>query len=136
MTIALISLLNQFWGTWNKVIHNNHQPSFLVSINKLLANVKMASKYSSSSASGSMHDFFILKAYEVNIHPTRAPPVKKVIWKPPNLGWIKCNCMEPSTPPPLFWVVVEFFRNHKGIYWHLLNNLIHDVPLMQNLTGS
>jgi ribonuclease HI len=42
-------------------------------------------------ASRSIRDFSIIKYFNINIHPPKAPQIKEVIWCPPSLGWIKCN---------------------------------------------
>jgi ribonuclease HI len=42
-------------------------------------------------ASRSIRDFSIIKYFNINIHPPKAPQTKEVIWYPPSSGWIKCN---------------------------------------------
>jgi hypothetical protein len=33
-----------------------------------------------------MTDFRILKAFNVNLHPPKAPVIKEVVWMPPNVS--------------------------------------------------
>lgn len=72
--VAITFVINQVWETRNNVICSNHTSNHHMCINMILANVKVASKYYSSSILASMYEFSLIKA---------------VILQPHNLGWIQ-----------------------------------------------
>ncbi|XP_058726803.1 uncharacterized protein LOC131598195 [Vicia villosa] len=52
----------------------------------------MAGNSSTATSFVNMEDFVIIKRFNVNIRPPRAPNILEVIWKPPPKEWIKINC--------------------------------------------
>jgi ribonuclease HI len=62
------------------------------SINQIITNVSMSANNSNLSASASISEFTILKAFNISIHPPRSVLVKEVLWCPPIHSWIKGNC--------------------------------------------
>lgn len=42
----------------------------------------------------SMHEFTIIKAFNVDIHPPKAPKIIEVLWLFLAIGWLRCNTDE------------------------------------------
>lgn len=57
----------------------------------IVVQICMSCNSSLLKSSSSMTYFNLLKSFKVDIHLSSAPMVKKVIWKPPNADWLKCN---------------------------------------------
>ncbi|XP_058783649.1 uncharacterized protein LOC131658360 [Vicia villosa] len=56
----------------------------------------------------------IRRAFNIMIRPARAPNIVEVLWHPPSLGWIKCNCdgaYNHNGLPATCW---GLFRDHRG----------------------
>jgi len=58
---------------------------------RILASVILVGNYTKLIASSSMRDFEIIKKFNINIDPPKAPTIKEIIWHPLILNWIKCN---------------------------------------------
>ena len=57
----------------------------------LIANVSLCGNKTSKTTNASMSDFSTIKVFKVNIHSSKAPPIKEVLWHPPMHGLVKCN---------------------------------------------
>lgn len=111
---AIIFLLNSSWGARNMARFNSGTPSLHFTISKIMSQVAMSGNHSLLPSSSSMHDFKIIKDFKVNIHPPRAPLIKEVIWNPPILDCLKCNCDGAFTQDPPTFGCGGIFRNSKS----------------------
>lgn len=62
-------------------------------------------------------EFTILKASECNINPLKKSIVKEVVWNPPILNWIKCNCDSDAIGSPCICSCGVIFKNHNAQFW-------------------
>ncbi|KAI5412082.1 hypothetical protein KIW84_056949 [Lathyrus oleraceus] len=63
-------------------------------------------------ANSSMHEFSIIKAFNVDLYPSKAPMIIEVLWLYPTIGWLKCNTYD-SFPPD--WASCGgLFIDHSG----------------------
>jgi len=78
-----------------------------------------------------MTEFFILKSFNINIHPLKAPTIKDVIWHPPLINWIKANtdgAMINKIPPKL--LVEGYSKITLEITWEVLIKTLTQTFLM------
>ncbi|MCH84126.1 ribonuclease H protein [Trifolium medium] len=61
-----------------------------------------------------MSEFAIFKAFNVNIHPPKAPTITEVLWQPPFSIWIKCNIDGAAKGYPGFAACGGLYRNKYG----------------------
>ncbi|CAL5202662.1 unnamed protein product [Lathyrus oleraceus] len=45
----------------------------------------------SKMVSSTIHEFTIIKSFNVKLHPPKDHRIIEVIWRPLTVGWIKCN---------------------------------------------
>ncbi|KAK2410659.1 hypothetical protein QL285_046012 [Trifolium repens] len=64
-----------------------------------------------------MTDFLVLKAFNVNINPPKAPVIKEVIWMPPIPFWTKCNTDGAALGCPDQASCAGVFRNNLALFW-------------------
>jgi len=62
-----------------------------------------------------MFEFSFLKAFKVDIHPTKAPIIKEAIWPPPILNWIKGNTNDTSINNSHVADAGGIFRDVEGV---------------------
>lgn len=60
-------------------------------LNQILIEVAFIENITSKMASSSIHEFTIIKSFNVKLHPPKAHRIIDVIWRPLNVGWLKCN---------------------------------------------
>jgi len=91
ITGAMINILNSIWYASNQIRFKGDKIHWKSSVSTIIANTSFIGNHSSAVASSSMFDFIILKKFNVNVHPTKAPQIIEVIWHPPIFHWMKCN---------------------------------------------
>ncbi|PNX74366.1 ribonuclease H [Trifolium pratense] len=89
---------------------------FSISINLIIANVSLSGNFSKLHVYSSISEFVILKALHVNLKFANAPIIKDVLWQPPILNWIKCNCDGASAGNPGNSSCGGVFRNSEAIF--------------------
>jgi len=89
---AVINTVNAIWFARNQKRFNNKTIHWRSSIAKILADANLSGNLTSKTSSSAISDFVILKTFNVNIHPPKAPSIIEVLWQPPIFDWIKCNC--------------------------------------------
>ncbi|GAU44563.1 hypothetical protein TSUD_367190 [Trifolium subterraneum] len=85
-------------------------------INLIIASVSLSGNTSNLHVYSTMSEFVILKAFKVQMKFSNAPIIKEVIWHPPILNWIKCNCDRASLGNPGNSSCGGFFRNSAAIF--------------------
>ncbi|CAJ2661751.1 unnamed protein product [Trifolium pratense] len=88
---TIVNIINMIWLARNNMRFNNIKTSRHSAIAFISSNVVLSGNKTKLLASGSIRDFSILKYFNINIHPPKAPQIKEVIWCLPSHGWIKCN---------------------------------------------
>ncbi|KAI5424062.1 hypothetical protein KIW84_030323 [Lathyrus oleraceus] len=89
-----------------------------------MAQVKLTSNNFVLTTTSSIHNFSIIKALNITIHPTCAPTIKEVVWNTHTRNWIMCNCNSIFTNSPTAPGSRDIFRDCKGNFiWILLKNL-------------
>lgn len=62
-----------------------------MALNQILIKVAFIENITSKMASSYIHVFTIINSFNVKLHPHKAPRMIEVIWRPPAIGWLKCN---------------------------------------------
>ncbi|XP_058733647.1 uncharacterized protein LOC131605290 [Vicia villosa] len=57
-----------------------------------MAHVRLIGNNTSLHASSSMVDLCLLKSLRILLNYFCAPKIIEVLWQPPVLDWVKCNC--------------------------------------------
>jgi ribonuclease HI len=91
LTATLINIFNCIWFARNQSRFQDKNINWKSSIAAVISNSALAGNLSKSVASPSISNFVILKKFNVNLHPPRAPRIIEIIWQPPSPGWTKCN---------------------------------------------
>ncbi|GAU15839.1 hypothetical protein TSUD_236550, partial [Trifolium subterraneum] len=84
------------------------------SISSIIVDVAFTGNATLKTASTSMSDFSILKAFNIKVHPPKAPLVKEFLWHPPVFNWIKCNTDGASIGVPAMAACGGIFRNSRS----------------------
>jgi hypothetical protein len=63
-----------------------------------------------------MKKFVILKFFNINIHPPKAPTIKEVLWQPPLINWLKANTDGTLTKNPFKAACGGIFIDYTGKY--------------------
>lgn len=100
LKVASIFLINSVLSARNMACFNNKITHFYAIISNILAQIMLNGNNYVSTTTSSMHDFSLIKALNVTIHPPRAPTIKEVISNPHIFNWIKCNCDGAFTISP------------------------------------
>lgn len=87
----MIDLFNVIWYARNQARFNDKIIPWKFAVSTLIANVSLSGNKTSKATNAYMFDFSIIKAFKVNIHSSKALPIKEVLWHPPIHGWVKCN---------------------------------------------
>ncbi|CAI8600680.1 unnamed protein product [Vicia faba] len=82
----------------------------------IFAHVTCLCSNTNLSYKGCFDAFSTIKAFTVTIHPLRVFNIKKVIWVPPLLNWIKCNVDRACIQNPPFSCSGGIFRDGKDLY--------------------
>lgn len=86
---AIINILATIWYARNTSRFKGKAIHWKTSIAIISSNVTLSGNNPQAPSNSSMTDFAIIKKFNVNIHPPRAPQIKEVIWHPPFRNWIK-----------------------------------------------
>ncbi|KAI5424707.1 hypothetical protein KIW84_030770 [Lathyrus oleraceus] len=60
-------------------------------LNQILIEMAFIGNITSKMVRSSIHEFTIIKYSNVKLHPAKVPRIIEVIWRPPDVGWLKCN---------------------------------------------
>lgn len=131
---AIIYIINSIWFARNQLRFSNKKIHWKSSISSVLALVSLAGN-NSRTTSLSMSDFSLLKKFNINLHPPRAPKIIEVIWHPPTIPWIKCNtdgCFTSTSSS-----CGGIFRNHNSdLIMCFVEKLVVDNAFQAELTGA
>jgi len=88
---TIINILATIWFVRNQARFNNKKIHWQSGINLVSSNVSLTGNNIKLTSTSSMIDFQVLKKFDIQIHPPRAPVIKEVLWSPPLHNWIKGN---------------------------------------------
>ncbi|XP_058734173.1 uncharacterized protein LOC131605892 [Vicia villosa] len=111
---AVVNSLFSLWQIRNSAKYDNRKPSLKSATEWILQQVQKSGNSSSKGSFISMQDFSFIKDFKVNIIPPKSPTIKEVLWSPPSLGWLKCNCDGSFIPDISKAGCGGIFRNHSG----------------------
>jgi hypothetical protein len=111
---AIINILNSIWLCRNQNRFNNVKPSLNSVKAMIIANTSFTGNATKSTTTSSMVDFRILKAFNVSLHPPKAPSIKEVVWLPPIVSWVKCNTDGAALGSPGLASCAGVFRDHNA----------------------
>ncbi|XP_058746959.1 uncharacterized protein LOC131619937 [Vicia villosa] len=107
-------ILYSLWQVRNSERFNNTKPNVNLVIRRVCVQLLSSAHISKATSHISISDFNLLKAFNIKIRPPRAPNIVEVIWHPPSLGWIKCNCDGAYNDNGLSTACGVIFRDHRG----------------------
>ncbi|GAU19900.1 hypothetical protein TSUD_95050 [Trifolium subterraneum] len=114
ISAAIVSIFNNIWLCRNSARFKNIKPNLTSVISLITSTASIAGNVTSQTSTSSMTDFVILKFFNVNLHPPKAPNIVEIIWNPPLVGWVKCNTDDSSFGNPGLAPCAGIFRNHNG----------------------
>jgi ribonuclease HI len=100
LAAAIINLLNTIWFARNQLRFSDKLITWRTAISMIIASSSLTGNNTSKSSTTSMRDFTLLKQFNVNIHHSRAPYSREILWHPPLLNWVKCNTDGASVGNP------------------------------------
>jgi ribonuclease HI len=126
---ALICIINGIWYCRNQVRFQNRRISKHSIISSISSATYLSGTYTKKFSYNSMRDFLILKAFNICIHPSKAPMIREVLWQPPLLDWIKCNTDGAAHGSPGLSACGGIFRNSSSLCvgWFAENLGIHNA---------
>ncbi|WJX52536.1 hypothetical protein P8452_38639 [Trifolium repens] len=95
----------------NQLRFNNKKIHWKSLINCIIASVSMSCNNSNLKAYSNISEFVLLQKFQVKRNFGNAPKIKEVLWQPPILNWIKCNCDGASVGNPGISACGGIFRN-------------------------
>ncbi|CAJ2635947.1 unnamed protein product [Trifolium pratense] len=107
---VIVNILNSIWMARNNARFHDKSTHWRNVVSWISANTALAGNKTSMCSNSSLIDFKILKHFNINIHPPKAPSIKEVIWLPPLIDWVKCNTDGASTQ--ISSACGGIFRNH------------------------
>lgn len=111
---AVINILNVIWWCRNNKRFNDVKPNFRTCVNMIVANTSTSGNLTSLTTNNSIHNFVLLKAFNVKCHLSRAPKIIEVLWQPPIQSWVKCNTDGASLGSTGLAACGGIFRDCKG----------------------
>jgi len=112
---SYINIINAIWLNRNQSRFQDKVLNWRTAINLITAKVSTSGNNTAKSSSISMHEFNIMKYFNVSIKPPRAPIIREVIWMPPLDTWIKINTDGSYVKNPAKASIGGIFRNNAGI---------------------
>lgn len=88
---SIINIINSIWFSRNQARFNDKVISWESAIAMIQSNVSLAGNNTKLTSTSSIRDFVVIKKFNIEIHPPRAPTIKEVYWHPPIASWVKCN---------------------------------------------
>lgn len=89
--VAVINTISIIWYSRNQARFQDEQIHWRSAINSIISYTSISGNNTKLCSRINMTEFVFLKAFNINIHPPRAPVIKEVIWNPPNFHWLKVN---------------------------------------------
>lgn len=80
---SIIFVVNSIWKSRNHARYDNKATHWRTSIKNIISLVFTTGNTTKETASSSIEEFRILKAFKVLIHPPKAPTIQEVFWTPP-----------------------------------------------------
>lgn len=88
----------------------------LRAISLISSSVRLSGVHSKGSASSSLEELRILKAFGIVAHLNKAPSIKQVVWLPPPYLWTKCNTDGAARGVPGHAASAGMFRDYSGAF--------------------
>jgi ribonuclease HI len=85
-------------------------------INLIIASVSLSGNNSGLKANSNIAEFVLLQKFHVKMKHGNAPKIKEVLWQPPILNWVKCNCDGASLGNPGLSSCGGIFRNSDALF--------------------
>ena len=70
---------------------NDRKIPWRSSVACIISSIALSVNLTNATASSSISEFALIKKFNINLHPPRAPQIIDVTWQPPIPHWIKCN---------------------------------------------
>lgn len=86
-----VHIINGIWMARNHVKFRKDYKHRKQTLNQILIEVEFIGDITSKMDSSSIHEFTIIKTFNVKLHPPKAPKNIEVICKHFAGGWLKCN---------------------------------------------
>jgi hypothetical protein len=114
MPFALLNILNVIWFVRNQLRYFDRLIPWQWAINLVIANVSLSGNKTSKFAGNSISEFSILKTFNINLKPPKAPEIREIIWHPPAVNWIKGNTDGTAADTPSKAVCGGLLRTHNA----------------------
>jgi ribonuclease HI len=89
---TMVNCVYFIWYARNQVRFNDKKIHWKSIINLIIAAVSLSGNSSRLKAYSNISEFVLLQKFHVKMKFGMAPKIKEVIWQPPFLNWVKCNC--------------------------------------------
>jgi ribonuclease HI len=108
---AIVNCVNFIWFARNQSRFNDKKIHWKSLINLIIAAVSLSGNNSCLKAKSNISEFVLLQKFKVKMNYGNAPKIKEVIWQPPILNWINCNCDDASLGNPGLSACGGLFRD-------------------------
>ncbi|CAJ2651412.1 unnamed protein product [Trifolium pratense] len=108
---AIVNCVNFIWLARNQSRFNDKKIHWKSLINLIIPAVSLSGNNSCLTAKSNISEFVLLQKFKVKMNYGNAPKIKEVIWQPPILNWIKCNCDGASLGNPGISACGGLFRD-------------------------
>ena len=113
---SFLNIFSSIWYTRNQARFQNKQLNWRSVINTIISNVTLSGNKTCKTSSSSMFEFMILKAFNIIIHPPKAPTIKEVLWQPPLSNWTKVNTDGVLVKNPMKAACGGIFRDNNASF--------------------
>jgi hypothetical protein len=100
ISAAIVNCIDFIWFARNQKRFNDKKMHWRSVINLIIASVSLSGNMSCLKAKSNITEFVLLQKFQVKMKHDNAPKIKEVLWQPPILNWIKCNCDGASLGNP------------------------------------
>ena len=77
---SLVNIIHIIWFVRNQHRFSDKKIHWKAAINLIIANVSLSENKTGKAACNSIYEFSILKAFNIAIHPPKAPKIIEVLW--------------------------------------------------------
>ena len=112
-----VAIISAFWTIShirNLFLFENQVPSICHALSIIWTSIREANCLSSGSMANQVDELAILHTLHISCHPSKAPRIIEVLWKPPTLGRIKVNTDDAAFGCLGLAVFGGIFRNCRG----------------------
>ncbi|XP_058781014.1 uncharacterized protein LOC131655124 [Vicia villosa] len=111
---SMVCTFSQIWHARNLARFEGKHLHWKNCITMIMARAKLVGSTTTRKSDNSIHNFFVLKNFEVTIQPRVPKRCIDSLWFPPDVSWIKCNIDGAAAGSPFLAASGGLFRDNQA----------------------